>query len=137
MSMELQGFDDLKNDLTNMAAELQFGKGVDRALESGAVPIEEQMIANTAKDPKIISGDLHSAIHIGKVKKSRSQGKRITIGVHRKDWNNDEYYPAFLEFGHGGPGPAPAHPYARPAFDTRQEEAYARMRDVLREELNK
>ncbi len=41
MPLELQGVDDLRDDLTNMAANLEFGEGVDRALEAGAVPIEE------------------------------------------------------------------------------------------------
>ena len=41
MPMELQGFDNLKDDLTNMASNLEFGAGVNRALQEGAKPIEE------------------------------------------------------------------------------------------------
>ena len=37
MAIELQGFDDLKNDLTNMAYALDQGPGVNRALKAGAV----------------------------------------------------------------------------------------------------
>lgn len=133
--MELQGFDDLRNDLTNMAGELEFGEGVTRALEAGAVPIEQQMLANASKDPAIITGALHGSIHTGKVKKRRMGGKAITIGVHHKE--HSAYYSNPVEFGHGGPAPAPAHPFVRPAFDTRSEEAYGIMRDVLREELRK
>ena len=44
MPMELQGFDNLKDDLTNMASNLEFGAGVNRALQEGAKPIEEQML---------------------------------------------------------------------------------------------
>ena len=44
MPMELQGFDDLRDDLTNMASNLEFGQGVNRALQEGAKPIEEQML---------------------------------------------------------------------------------------------
>ena len=43
MPMELQGFDNLKDDLTNMASNLEFGAGVNRALQEGAKPIEEQI----------------------------------------------------------------------------------------------
>ena len=46
MPMELQGFDNLKDDLTNMASNLEFGAGVNRALQEGAKPIEEQMLHN-------------------------------------------------------------------------------------------
>ena len=37
----------------------------------------------------------------------------------------------------GGPAPAPAHPFVRPAFDTRVEESYSIMKTILRDELTK
>ena len=63
--------------------------------------------------------------------------KHITIGVHRKDWDAEDYYPAYVEYGHSGPAPAPAHPYVRPAFDARQDEAFGIIRDGLFNELRK
>ena len=135
MPMVLQGADDLRDDLTNMAAQLEFGTVVNHALEAGAVPIEQQMLANASSDPKMISGDLHDSIHTGKVKKRRAGGKGITIGVHYKE--KSAYYANPVEYGHGGPGPAPAHPFVRPAFDTRVEESYGIMKRILRDELTK
>ena len=44
MAIELRGFDDLKDDLVNMAYALDQGPGVNRALKAGAVPIEQQML---------------------------------------------------------------------------------------------
>ena len=61
MPMELQGFDNLKDDLTNMASNLEFGAGVNRALQEGAKPIEEQMLHNASSDPQIITGALHDS----------------------------------------------------------------------------
>ena len=133
MAIELQGFDDLKNDLTNMAYALDQGPGVNRALKAGAVPIEQQMLHNASTDPKIITDALHSSIHTGNVKKRRGSGKMITIGVHHSE--EGAYYANPVEFGHGGPAPAPAHPFVRPAFDTRADEAYEEMKRVLRDEL--
>ena len=135
MSMELQGFGDLQNDLTNMAAEMEFGSGVNRALQAGAKPIEEQMLRNASSNPKIITDALHSSIHTGNVKKRRMGGKGVTIGVHRKE--KGAFYATPVEYGHGGPAPAPAHPFVRPAFDTRVEEAYDAIKQVLRDELSK
>lgn len=135
MPMELQGFGDLENDLTHMAAQLEFGSGVNRALEAGAAPIEQQMLANASNDPRIITGDLHDSIHTGKVKKRRMGGKAITIGVHYSE--KGAFYANPVEHGHGGPAPAPAHPFVRPAFDTRADEAYEIMKGVLRDELTK
>ena len=62
MPMELQGFDNLKDDLTNMASNLEFGAGVNHALQEGAKPIEEQMLHNASSDPQIITGALHDSI---------------------------------------------------------------------------
>ena len=135
MPMELQGFDNLKDDLTNMASNLEFGAGVKRALQEGAKPIEEQMLHNASTDPSIITGALHGSIHTGKVKRRRAGGKAITIGVHHAE--KGAYYADPLEYGHGGPAPAPAHPFVRPAFDTRSEDAYDEIRRVLRDELLK
>ena len=133
--MELQGFGDLQNDLTNMAAEMEFGSGVNRALQAGAKPIEEQMLRNASSNPKIITDALHSSIHTGSVKKRRMGGKGVTIGVHRKE--KGAFYATPVEYGHGGPAPAPAHPFVRPAFDTKAEEAYDAIKQVLRDELSK
>jgi len=134
MAIELRGFDDLRDDLLNMASALDNGPGVNRALKAGAVPIEDQMLHNASTDPKIITGDLHDSIHTGNIRKKASGAKKITIGVHYKD--KGAYYANPVEFGHGGPAPAPAHPFVRPAFDTKSDEAYEEIKRVLRAELD-
>ena len=112
---------------------------INRLADMSGLPQQSlnSIIHGTSRNPKIISGKLHGALNIGKVKKRRNGGKHITIGVHRKDWDGDAYYPAYVEHGHGGPGPAPAHPYIRPAYDTRQDEAYEIIREGLRNALDK
>ena len=40
MAVELTGFSELIADLAGMAADLDNGPGVDRALQAGAVPVE-------------------------------------------------------------------------------------------------
>ena len=141
MGFETQGFEELIGDINRMASALntdaEGAPAARRILQAAAVPVETQMKANASSDPKIITGKLHGAISTGKVKKHKSTGLHITIGVHRKDWDDDDYYPAYTEYGHGGPAPAPAHPYVRPAFDTRQDEAFGIIRDGLLNELRK
>ena len=132
MAVELTGFSELIADLAGMAADLDNGPGVDRALQAGAAPIEQQMLANASSDPKIITGVLHGSIHTDKVKQRRG-GKQISIGVKHSEAG--AFYSNPLEFGHGGPGPAPPHPFVRPAFDTRAEEAYGEIKRVLADEL--
>ena len=135
MGIELRGFDDLRNDMVNMAYALDQGPGVDHALKAGAVPIEEQMLQNASTDPKIITDTLHSSIHTGKVRRKSDGGKRITIGVHHSE--KGAFYANPVEHGHGGPAPAPAHPFVRPAFDTRADEAFTEIKRVLRDELSR
>ncbi len=134
MAIELRGFDDLKDDLINMAAALDQGQGINRALQAGAAPIEEQMLHNASTDPKIITRDLYDSIRTGNVKKNRTGGKRITIGVHHSE--RGAYYANPVEHGHGGPAPAPAHPFVRPAFDVKAPEAFEEMKRVLRDEIS-
>ena len=134
MAVEMEGFKELENDLRAMAAAMNNGPGVDRALKAGAVPIEEQMLANASSDPKIISGALHGSIRTGKVR-NKGTGKQITIGVSHKE--QSAFYSNPVEFGHGGPAPAPPHPFVRPAFDARADDAYSEIRRVLAEELQR
>ena len=134
MAVELSGFNELIGDLASMAADLDNGPGVDRALQAGAVLIEEQMLANASSDPKIITGALHGSIHTHKVKQSGG-GKQITIGVKHSEAG--AFYANPVEWGHGGPGPAPAHPFVRPAFDARAEDAYGEIKRVLTVEIMK
>ena len=139
MPLDTQGFDGLASDIAGMAGRMDAdGAGalaVRRILEAAARPIHQQMKANASKDPKIITGVLSRSIRIGSVKKRRKSGKSITIGVHRKE--EGAYYATPVEYGHGGPAPAPAHPFIRPAYDTRADEAYGIIRDGLRDAIDR
>ena len=93
------------------------------------------MKANASSDPAIITGALHGSIHTSKVKARGGGGKQVTIGVHVKE--KSAYYSNPVEYGHGGPGPAPPHPFVRPAFDARAEDAYGEIRRVLEDEITR
>ncbi|MBQ4452715.1 MAG: HK97 gp10 family phage protein [Clostridia bacterium] len=135
MPLEIRGLDDLSNDLSAMAAALSDdGPAINKALKAGAVPIEEQMKMNASSDPKIVTGDLYSSIRTHGVKhKKGGSGKHITIGVKHSE--KGAFYSEPVEFGHGGPAPAPPHPFVRPAFDVRYPDACEEMKRVLRDAL--
>ena len=127
MPAEIDGTDMLLSDLQRM---IPSDINLKETLEAGAVPIRDRMEKNA---PVGKTGNLKRAVKAGKVKKGK-KGQYITIGIHRKDLvmkSPDEYYPAFVEYGHGGPHPAPPHPFIRPAYDLTQEEAAGIMRDRL------
>lgn len=136
ISIDVHGASELATDLTAIARKLEDGPGVDRALQAGAAPIERQMKANASHDPKVITGALRGSIHTYKPQHGRrSGGKYIQIGVRTKE--QSAYYSNPVEYGHGGPAPAPAHPFVRPAFDTQVDNAYSQIRRVLAEEIMK
>lgn len=139
MSMEINGSVELREDITQMADMLRSsGSNGSRAcnwiLQAAAQPVLEQMVRNASTDPKRRTGKLVGSLKIGSVVRKRSGGYRVTVGVHRKDGGAEYANP--VEFGHGGPHPAPPHPFVRPAFDARVDEAYEKIKEQLRQALD-
>ena len=135
MSLEFKGGAELRGDIARMADALRTDDGgtaaTNRILEAAAQPVLEQMIQNASTDPHPRSGKLRSALRIKKG--SRRRGARVTIGVHTE---SGAAYGVPVEFGHGGPHPAPPHPFVRPAFDARAEESYELLKQRLRTALD-
>ena len=135
MSMKLDGVGQLMGDFAAMAARLnEDGPTCNEILEAAAVPIHQQMKANASSNPKIITGALHRSIKVGRARK-RKTGRSITIGVHHSA--EGAYYANAVEWGHGGPAPAPAHPFVRPAYDTKADESYDIIQAGLRDAVGR
>lgn len=128
MGVTLSGFDDLAEALTRLS-QLGKSKAINDVLRRAAEPIVQQATANAP-------GSIAKAIRAGDVTFKKGV-KKITIGVHRKDWHEDEYIPPYVEYGHGGPRPAPPHPFLRPAYDARVDEAYSIVKEGFNEEISK
>ena len=129
--MTVQGLDELLSDISAMAEILSDnGTATSKALNAGADILLDDMKRRASTDPKIRSGDLYASIKKGHVKASRKNGgKSINVGVKHSE--RGAYYANPVEWGHGGPAPAPAHPFVVPAMDTHQDEAYDAIKDVL------
>ena len=133
MPLEITGTTELTQDINEMAEVLRTSGGNGGAacnwiLQNAAQPIYEQMLMNASSNPKVVTGTLRNSIRIGKAVKHRGGGYSVTVGVHRGDGAG---YSVPVEFGHGGPHPAPAHPFVRPAFDARVDEAYEKVKQML------
>jgi len=134
MPMELKNTQDLQHDLVKMAEKLD-ARVVNAALKAGAAPIYEDMLRQTTIDQQIRTRKLRAALEIGAVR-ARRQRKSIPIGILAKNLTEENaWYARLVEYGHGGPAPAPAHPFVRPAFDRNLEKAYEEMKRVLRDGL--
>ena len=134
MGLEITGASELSQDINEMADVLRTSGGNGGAacnwiLQNAAQPILEQMLMNASSNPKVISGKLRSSIKIGRAVRHRKGGYSVTVGIHRSDGGAEYGNP--VEFGHGGPHPAPPHPFVRPAFDARVDEAYEKVKQQL------
>lgn len=107
-------------------------KNVEQSMQAGANVILVQMKKNAEKHIK--SGRTYRAIKIMKPKTAKGNMK-IKIGIDKIE-GADFFYPAPVEFGHGGKHPAPPHPFVRPAFDEKAEEAYEKIKQRLKDALD-
>ena len=139
MSLEVKGGVELRDDVARMADLLRASGGngtraCNYILQTAAQPVLTRMLHNASTDPKRRSGTLYNSIRIGRVVKKRSGGYRVTVGVHGAA--GGAKYSSPVEFGHGGPHPAPPHPFIRPAFDGGVDEAYEKAKQLLGQALD-
>lgn len=138
--LETEGFTALTNDIRRMAdiydGDDEPSENVKNLMEKAGELIEKEMhnqLDGTEFKPNNRTGKLRRAIKTGKVKRRATKGHYVSVGVHRKDWKNEkDYYPAYVEFGHGGPHPAQPYPYIRSSYDRKKDEAYEMIRDGLK-----
>ena len=128
MAITLSGTEVFLSDLEKM---IPSDTNVDAALAEGAEVIAREM----RQLAPVKSGKLKSAINVGKARNGRN-GRQVTVGIHRRDFSGDDYYPAYVEYGHGGPRPAPPHPYIRPAFDLKKDEAWSTVKQAVIDQMN-
>lgn len=134
-SLETLGFVELTDDFAAMAARIASdGAGGASVLEAILNEAAQPVLEKAQQFAPVKTGKLKAAIKAGKVKRRKDGAYTIKIGTQGK---TDAYYAPFVEFGHGGPHPAPPHPFMRPAYDATKEQAYGIIRDRLNEEINK
>lgn len=135
MGMQISGANDLKSDLASIAGALgDGGATTTKILKSAAQPILEQMIQNASTDPRPRFGLLRGSLKI-RAGSRKHRAARVTVGVHSGEAGARYANP--VEHGHGGPHPAPPHPFVRPAFDAKANEAYEEMKKLLNQALDK
>lgn len=127
MSVTVSGTEVILADLERM---IPTDTNVDEALKAGGEIIAAKMIELAP----VRTGRLKGAIKVGNSRGGK-RGRTITVGVHRRDFGAGDYYPAFVEYGHGGPRPAPPHPYIRPAYDMTKDQAWAAIKQAVIEQM--
>lgn len=115
------------------------------AVAAGLKPIREQAKDNAAPGSVLsseASGLMQKAIKSStRAKKNKVSGKVYVDRKTEGEVNGKKHVPGnvahLVEFGHGGPMPASAHPFLRPALDNKKGEAMNKITDKARELLPK
>lgn len=127
MAITISGTEVILADLEKM---MSLGDEIDDVLVAAVIPIAQKM----KQLAPVKSGRLRGAIGIGAPRNSR-RGRTVTVGIHKRDFGDGEYYPAFVEYGHGGPRPAPPHPFIRPAYDLKKDDAWAAIKQAVIDQM--
>ena len=126
-SYKIEGFEDLLDDLEKMITKTT-DQGLDKALKAGGTVVEREIRGKTP----VKTGLLKASIKVSGAK-GKKGGRYVTIGSHKS--TKGARHAHLVEFGHGGPHPAPPHPFVRPAFDASKEEAFEAMKNTIKNEL--
>ncbi|MHC1786131.1 MAG: HK97-gp10 family putative phage morphogenesis protein [Christensenellales bacterium] len=133
-TFDMKGGDIFLRDLEKL---IPTDTDVDDALRAGAAPVRDEM---ERLAPVGETGNLKRAIKVGGIRTSKN-GRTITVGIHRRDIDlsakSGEYYPAFVEYGHGGPHHAEPHPYIRQAWDLKRDDAWNIVKQAVIDQMNK
>ncbi|MEA5177150.1 HK97-gp10 family putative phage morphogenesis protein [Enterobacter hormaechei] len=131
-SLDFSGLNDIAKDLEALS-RAENNKVLRDATRAGAEVLKEEVIARAP----VRTGKLKKNVVVV-TQKSRRRGE-ISSGVHIRGVNpRNAFYWRFVELGTAN---MPAHPFVRPAYDTREEEAasvaIARMNQAIDEVLSK
>jgi HK97 gp10 family phage protein len=150
VTMELTGFKELAAALRELPERVA-RNGLRAAVNAGATVIKKEAIAKAPKDTGALrdnlyqkqireqSGDMKQTFYVGvrkgvakyaNTKANRRAGKAGT--AYKNDGTT--FYWRFLEFG---TSKMPAHPFMRPAFESRKEAAVKAIGEKLDERIQK
>lgn len=125
VSFDIKGLDKLIKDLKQLEPKVQ-KKVVRKTLREGSKVIHREIKSNTVP---VDSGDLRKSI---KVRAGKRKRNTISVTIQTSDKENvftgDQYYGAFQEFG---TSKMPGKHYMEKAFNSKEEEAKAKMMDIL------
>lgn len=140
--IKVEGAKDLQKSLAALAKPAARIRVMRPAIRAAVVPIR---VAAKAKAP-VMDGFLKKSIASVVKTKIKSGSVIGIIGVRKGEFQRKSKgqvtqtakpnrYAHLVEFGHGGPRPAPAKPFMRPAFDENVRQANQIMATRARQEL--
>lgn len=128
MARKVEGLKELNRNLDKLA-KVGGSENVKRGVQSIAEEMRDRIIQRAPLGP---TGNLKRSI-VAKPFQKKGRGLSF-VAVDRKI----APHAGLVEFGHGGPRPAPPHPFFRPVIDSYKGEAYkTRMAGILKAEIER
>lgn len=106
---ELEGWDEMLREVERLPDRMKRNELL-KIMRRVAKPTVRAAKANVSS----ISGRLERSI--GSITGRSKKYPNVQVGPRAKG-KNEGFHGHLVEFGHGGPNPAPAHPFMRPAYD--------------------
>lgn len=140
-SMQVEGLEALRKALRTLPIELQ-KKPLSDCVAAGARVIRKEAVSIVRKDTGLLARSIYATRGVRALTEAAAfvavkklSGKKIAAfkkatGLPAEKNPNDPYYWYILEHGKST---RTAHPFLRPAFDRKKEEAVEAMKRVLRE----
>lgn len=136
MDVTVTGTDILLSDLERMMPSTM---NVDDALKAGGEILAEEIRTRAP----VGTGRMKSAVKVHPAR-TTVKGRTISAGIKRKDIgisaDSKYFYPAHVEYGHGGPkkGSArtPPHPYLKPAREAAMDKAWNAVKQTVINQMN-
>lgn len=105
----IKGIDVLERECNKLIKEVNEGKT--KLLYEGAKTVRARIKQNAPKGP---TGNLKKATYAAYLNPTLNHPAVAFAGIRPRKAPHAH----LVEFGHGGPHPAPAHPFVRPAWDS-------------------
>lgn len=130
MGIKLNGWDKLDEDVAKLSAALLNEGAAKRIVDAGATVVQQAILERTPYGPGHLGRHLRDILKKYPMRRKRG-GYVMEVGMKGYDANKA----IWVEYGHGKPHAAPAHPFVRPAFDQSQDAAANAMQAQVAKEL--
>ena len=105
--------------LNDVMRQLDKVENLDKRIKTALTKGAEVLLPVVQRNAPVRTGQLKRALKIGRRSK-RSAYYSVEVGA----FHGDAPHAHLVEHGHGGPHPAPAHPFLEPALEETEDQIY-------------
>ena len=127
MKVTLKGLDILERNMDKLIKDVTYGRT--KVILTGARKVRKRIKQNAPVGP---TGNLKKAVYAKALPETSKSVAVAFAGIRPRK----APHASLVEYGHGGPHPAPPHPFFRPAVDSVKDEVKKDIADGLKKLVN-